>query len=237
MFFGAYLHNTRKGSCTVVEATSASVDVLPSGPMKTKSISESLRSLLAEKALILGPITLSSGSLSDHYFDCKRVTLSSEGADLVGDAVLDVLQRLPEMPEAIGGLTHGADPIIGAVMMRARERGIQLNGFYVRKEPKNHGTKNDIENAPPRGSRVVIVDDVVTLGGSVLKAVDFAEREGCIVVAVITLVDRLEGGGERISARVKEYIPLYTLKDFSSEIEGCQHHTTKSELLSQEVSQ
>ena len=80
--------------------------------------------------------------------------------------MLDAIETLPEMPEAIGGLTHGADPIIGAVMMRARERGISLNGFYVRKEPKKHGTKNYIENCPPPSAKVVVVDDVVTLGSS-----------------------------------------------------------------------
>jgi len=195
--------------------------------MKTESSHERLRKLLAEKALILGHITLSSGSTSDHYFDCKKVTLNSEGSSLVGDAVLDEIQRLPEMPVAIGGLTHGADPIIGAVMMRARERGIKIDGFYVRKEPKNHGTKNYIENAPPRGSKVVVVDDVVTLGGSVLKAVEFIEREACIVEAVITLVDRLEGGGDKIRAKVKRYISLYTLDDFQEELETCKH-TSKS---------
>jgi orotate phosphoribosyltransferase len=210
--------------------------VLPSNPMKMNCTSEQLRALLAKEALILGPITLSGGSTSDHYFDCKKVTLASEGAALVGDAVLDAIRGLPEMPQAVGGLTHGADPIISAVMMRARERGICLNGFYVRKEPKNHGTRNYIENVPPRGSKVVIVDDVVTLGGSVLKAVDLAEREGCVILAVITLVDRLEGGGDKIRARVKHYIPLYTLDDFRSELEACQQHTRKSELLSAEVS-
>lgn len=220
--------------CTDNRAATGGNVVLPSSPMKTQSTFERLRSLLAERALILGAITLSHGGSSDHYFDCKRVTLSSEGSDLVGDAVLDVIQSLPEMPAAIGGLTHGADPIISAVMMRARERGLSLDGFYVRQQPKNHGTKNWIENAPPRGTKVVIVDDVVTLGGSVLKAVDRAEREGCIVLAVITLVDRLEGGGDKIREKVKQYISLYTLKDFP-ELQECRH-TTKSALLSAEVS-
>jgi len=204
--------------------------------MKKESVSEQLRSLLAKRALILGQITLSSGTVSDHYFDCKRVTLNSEGASLVGEAVLNAIVKLPETPQAIGGLTHGADPIISAVMMRARERGIHLDGFYVRKEPKNHGTKNYIENAPPRGSRVVVVDDVVTLGGSVLKAVDMVEREGCEVLAVITIVDRLEGGGEKIRARVRKYIPLYTLDDFRYELESCHRDMMKSALLSAEVS-
>jgi len=208
--------------------------MLVSNPMKRELVSE-LRSLLARRALIVGPITLSNGSHSNHYFDCKRVTLSSEGAGLVGEAVLNAIQSLPEKVTAIGGLTHGADPIIGSVIMEARQRGIPINGFYVRQQPKNHGTRNLIENAPPKGSKVVIVDDVVTAGGSVLKAIDGAEREGCRVVAVITLVDRLEGGGDKIKAKVKFYFPLYTLDDFRSELEECQR-TTKFEPLSAEVS-
>jgi orotate phosphoribosyltransferase len=219
--------------CTNSRAATGSNVVLPSSPMKTTA--EKLRSLLAERALIVGPIVLSNGSLSNHYFDCKMVTLNSEGAELVGDAVLDVIQRLPEKVKAIGGLTHGADPIIGAVMMRARDRGLSLDGFYVRQEPKKHGTRKLVENAPPKGTNVVIVDDVVTAGGSVLKALAGAELEGCKVVAVIALVDRLEGGGEKISARVGRYITLYTLEDFRLEIEACQP-IKKSELLSEEVS-
>ena len=202
----------------------------------TRELTSALRSLLAKRALIVGPITLSNGSHSNHYFDCKRVTLSSEGAGLVGEAVLDAIQGLPEKIEAIGGLTSGADPIIGAGMMEARQRGVSLNGFYVRKEPKNHGTRNLVENAPLKGSNVVIVDDVVTAGGSVLKAIEVVELEGCKVVAVITLVDRLEGGGDKIRARAKRYIALYNLDDFRSELEECQQHTKNSELLSVEVS-
>jgi orotate phosphoribosyltransferase len=155
---------------------------------------------------------------------------------LVGEAVLDAIQSLPEKVEAIGGLSHGADPIIGAVMMEARQRGIPLNGFYVREERKDHGTRNLVYNAPPKGSNVVIVDDVVTTGGSVLKAIEAAEREGCKVVAVITLVDRLEGGGDKIRARAERYIPLYTLDDFRPELKECQQHTKNSEPLSAEVS-
>jgi orotate phosphoribosyltransferase len=205
----------------------AAVNVLPSSPMNTDSISESLRSLLAERALILGEITLSSGKKSDHYFDCKRVTLNSIGSELVGKAVLNAIENLPEKVQAIGGLNTGADPIIGAVMAEARQRGSVLDGFYVRPQPKSHGTKRVVENAPPKGTNVVIVDDVVTGGGSVLKAVAGAKEEGCTVVAVITLVDRLEGGGEAIKEAVSIYRPLYTLDDFRRELNQCQH-TTKS---------
>jgi orotate phosphoribosyltransferase len=192
-----------------------------------------LKSLLSQRSLILGPTTLSNGSHSNHYFDCKRTTLNSTGAWLVGDAVLSViLEKLPEWPAAIGGLTHGADPIVGSVIMRARECGLNLDGFYVRKEPKQHGTKNLIENAPEPGSHVVIVDDVVTGGGSVLKAVDVAEQLGCHILAVIALIDRLEGGTDRVRERVERYFPLFTLDDFRFEIEQCQANSTKSELQS-----
>ncbi len=200
-----------------------------------KTTAKRLRSLLAEHALRIGPITLSNGSHSNHYFDCKLVTLRSDGAALVGEAVLSEIQKLPVRVEAIGGLTTGADPIIGSVMMEARQHGISLNGFYVRPEPKRHGTRNLVENAPPKGTNVVIVDDVVTGGGSVIKAIEGAEEEGCKVVAVITLVDRLQGGGDKIRARVERYIPLYTLEDFRDELKECQH-TMKSDLLSTTVS-
>jgi orotate phosphoribosyltransferase len=196
----------------------------------TNSTKAALKTLLASRSVLPGPIVLSNGSFSDYYFDCKRVTLDSEGSSLVGEAILDEIEKLPDCPTAIGGLTHGADPIIGAVVMRARDRGMRISGFYVRKEPKKHGTQKFVENAPPPGTNVVIVDDVVTAGGSVLKAVEGAEREGCRVVAVMTLVDRLEGGTERIRARVKRYIPLFTLEDFRFDIERVTCRSkTKSE--------
>lgn len=208
--------------------------MLASDPMKTKTTKSALKSLIVDRGLIVGPITLSNGSKSDHYFDCKRVTLTSEGASLIGDAFLDAILELPERPLAIGGLTHGADPIIGAVMMKANERGIRIDGFYVRKEPKNHGTKNLIENEPAPGSPVVIVDDVVTKGGSVLKAIEGAKAAGCRVIAAMTLVDRLEGGSDAVRKQVSNYVALYTLDDFRSDIERlkCEHqHTQKSEPL------
>lgn len=197
-----------------------------------------LKSLLAKLSLLPGPVKLSNGSVSDYYFDCKRVTLSSEGAFLVGEVVLDVIRALPEMPKAVGGLTHGADPIISAVIMRAREQGFSINGFYVRKEPKKHGTNKLIENEPAPGTPVVIVDDVVTRGGSVLQAIDGAQRLGCRVIAVVTIIDRLEGGSEKIKEKVKNYVPLYDLEDFHSDIESIrrQVHSTKSELLPTSVS-
>jgi orotate phosphoribosyltransferase len=195
---------------------------------------DALRSLLAARAVVRGRITLRSGTVSEYYFDCKRVMLSSEGAPLVGNAFLKAIESVPETPGAIGGLTHGADPIISVSMMCAAAAGRRLDGFYVRKEPKKHGTQRLVENAPASGTPVVIVDDVVTKGGSVVQAIDGAESVGCRVVAVIVLVDRLEGGADKIRARVPDarYIPLYTLRDFY-DIEEIRRECTKtSESLS-----
>ena len=170
--------------------------------------------------LFRSKVILSNGSESNHYFDCKRTTLDATGAWLIGDAVLNVIrENLDEWPVAVGGLNIGADPIIGSVMMRAHESGLSLNGFYVRQKAKQHGTKNLIENAPAPGSGVVIVEDVVTRGGSVLQAVDAAVAAGCRVLAVITVIDRLEGGTEAVKEKVDRYFPLFTLDDFIAEIE------------------
>ena len=176
--------------------------------------------LLADRALNTGRRqTLSSGKASTYYFDCKPVTLSADGAPLVGDAFVEALDALPAsaLPaqiRAVGGLTLGADPIIGATMLRAAAQGRRLDGFYVRKQPKTHGTMRLIENPPPPGTRVVIVEDVVTSGGSALKAVAEVEKAGCIVAGVIALVDREEGGAVAIRARVPGYVALYSRRDF-----------------------
>lgn len=176
---------------------------------------QALRALIAERAIIPGPIQLSGGSVSAYYFDCRRLTLSSDGAAAVGEAVVAALEDLPQVT-AVGGLTLGADPIVGAAMMCAYQRGRRLEGFYVRKQPKTHGTQNFIENVPPRGTSVAIVDDVITSGKSIIDAIERAEREGCHVAAVVAVVDRLEGGTDKIKLRVPDalYRPLYTLEDF-----------------------
>ena len=193
------------------------------------SAKDALWRLLNERALDTPcQITLSTGRQSNFYFDCKLVTLSFDGAPLVGDAFLDKLLLLGPVA-AVGGRTLGANPIVGAMMLRAHDREQKLEGFYVRDKAKEHGTKRLIENAPRRGARVVVVDDVVTTGASAIEAIDAAEKAGCKVVGVIALVDRLEeDGAANIRARVPHYYPLYTRKDFPqiSEAEDCP--TTKS---------
>ena len=117
-----------------------------------------LRALLARDALCERDVSLSNGSASKFYFDCKRVTLSSEGSRLVGQVCLEEVERWPERVDAVGGLVNGATPIVNAVVFLSH----RVNGFYVRNAPKEHGLKHLIENQPPPGTNVLIVDDVVT---------------------------------------------------------------------------
>ena len=191
-----------------------------------------LRELLDARAARTGEITLSTGAKSNFYFDCKPVTLSADGAYLVGMAFLDALDDLPEHPEAVGGRTLGADPIVSAMVVLSHVRGRPIQGFYVRKEPKSHGTKRLIENPPKSGAKVVIVDDVVTSGGSVLKAVAEARAAGCEVVRVMALVDREEQDGKaRILREVDDYVPLFRRSDFPriADAADARRTTMKSE--------
>src|SRR3954471_13194890 len=149
--------------------------------------------LLRRDALRTGTFTLASGRTSHYYVDGRRVTLSAEGAALIGAGVLDLLADRPEVA-AVGGLTLGADPIVGATLAVAAARGLDhWRGFLVRKEAKGHGTGKLIEGPLEPGSAVVVVDDVATTGGSSLQAVDAVEAFGCRVARVVAVLDRLEG--------------------------------------------
>ena len=199
----------------------------PSAKPFSAGMKDALRDLLAQRALHIGPVTLSTGRPSNYYFNCKPVTLSTDGASLVADACLEKMTLLPQPVSAVGGRTVGADPIVVAMIMRAREHGLRLDGFFVRAKQKTHGTKELIANAPQPGTRVVIVDDVVTTGGSVLEAIDAARAAGCTIVGVITLVDRLEeDGSARIRERVPNYTALFTPHHFP-EINEADHWDTK----------
>lgn len=150
-----------------------------------------------EGAVLFGDFTLSSGRKSDHYWDGKKVTLHPTGAYLVGKAIFDLIRDLNI--DAIGGLEMGAIPVATAVALVSAQEGKPIPAFIVRKNPKEHGTRVQIEGfVPPHGSRVVIVDDVITSGESILKATKAVERRRCQVVRIITLVDRHEGGSEKL---------------------------------------
>lgn len=188
---------------------------------------EELRGLLEQRSLLRGPIQLSTGQQSNFYFDCKRVTLSARGAKLVGDAFLSILESLPDKPYAVGGSGVGATSIITAVQLCATARGSSYEGFFVRSEPKKHGTRTWIENEPPVGSKLVVVDDVVTTGNSVLHAVKKAMEHQCEVVAVVTLIDRCQGGAKAIQELVPEYHAIFTVTDFSEALKPEQSNATR----------
>jgi orotate phosphoribosyltransferase len=168
--------------------------------------------LFRERALKFGDFTLASGRKASYYLDGKQITLHSEGLRLVSEGLLELLEGVPY--QAIGGMSIGADPIIGGVLAASGTRGGNLLGFLVRKEPKGHGTKRFVEGPVQPGMKVVIVDDVVTTGGSSLDAIDRIQEFGCEVVQVVAIIDRMEGGAASFSARNLPFASLLTIRDF-----------------------
>jgi orotate phosphoribosyltransferase len=172
-----------------------------------------LATLLRAKSLVIGEITLSSGKKSDYYMDCKLTTLDPAGALLTGYCVLELLDEMGIKADAIGGLSMGADPLVTAAGIVSAIENKPLPGFLVRKKAKEHGRHKQLEGIEnPRGKRVVIVDEVCTTGGSTIEAIEAAEREGCEVIAVISLVDREEGGSEILRAKYN-YRALFTARE------------------------
>jgi orotate phosphoribosyltransferase len=166
---------------------------------------ERLKELLKIRSLKIGDFLLASGRRSKYYFDSKLTTLTSEGAYLTAECFLEVIRREAIEAEAIGGMTLGADPIVSAVAALSHQKGPALDAFIVRKEAKGHGTMKWIEGPAKPGQRVIIVDDVVTTGGSTLKAIEKAKEFGLEVVAVMALLDREEGGTEALASQFKFY--------------------------------
>ncbi len=152
---------------------------------------------------------LVSGGMSQYYFNCKKVTLDPEGQYLIGNLVFQAIRNLGV--QAIGGLTLGADPIAHAVAYTSWLERQPIQAFVVRKQPKDHGIVAPIEGKVSSGDRVVVVDDVVTTGGSTLKAIHACRQAGLEVVKVVVLVDRQEmNGRENILAEVPELETLAT---------------------------
>lgn len=146
------------------------------------------------------PFTLASGKTSNYYFNCKTTTLDPEGMYLIGNILFDMLHDADVT--AAGGLTLGADPIANALSLISYQKNKPIKSFIVRKDVKNHGTKSPIEGNVTPGERVVIIDDVITTGGSTITAIEFAKEAGLVVDRVITIIDREEGGRENIQKYV-----------------------------------
>jgi orotate phosphoribosyltransferase len=173
---------------------------------------EQLVRLLAEKSFRLGQFKLSSGGTSDYYVDCRTTTLDAKGSRLTGEVFLEEIHSRGWNPQAIGGLTMGADPIVVAVAVVSGE----LNGFLVRKAEKQHGTGQRIEGFREKGARAVIVDDVCTTGSSTVQAIEAAREFGFEVVGVMCLVEREEARGRPSVEKAADpapFVSIFTAND------------------------
>jgi len=166
------------------------------------------------------PFQLSSGRLSPHYVDLRALLCAPEALVATGTIVFDRIKRLERETktkvDAVGGPADGAIPIAAAVAYHSHQVAEPIETFFVRKEPKGHGLKRWVEGHSTSGSRVVIVDDVVTTGSATLKAIQAATQQGFEVVKVIVLVDRLEGGDEKLSGLGIPYEAVFTLNDIAT---------------------
>lgn len=172
---------------------------------------EQLIELFKSRALKFGDFTLASGQKSSYYLDGKQITLHSLGLRQVALGLVELLSEVEF--DAIGGMSIGADPIIGGFLVAAAEAGRDVDGFLVRKEAKGHGTNRFVEGPVKPGSRVVIVDDVVTTGGSALLSAERIIEFGCEVVLAVGIVDRLQGGQAAFAERGIELRSLLTVED------------------------
>ncbi len=177
-----------------------------------------LARLLVEKSYKEGSFLLASGRQSDYYFDCRVTALDAEGAWLIGNLFFDVIAELRGQGvavKAVGGMTMGADPLVSATTVISWEKGAPLEGLLVRKEAKGHGTNQFVEglaNLKP-GDPVVVLEDVVTTGGSLLKACQRIELSGLKIVAVCTILDREEGGRAQLEANGYQLKSLFTRRE------------------------
>ena len=172
---------------------------------------ERLKQLLCREAVTYGETQLSKAGTSAYYIDCRVVTTHPEGAFLVAEIVLDMIEG--EAVAAVGGPTLGADPIVGAVCYASHRRQRPVDGFIVRKATKEHGKQNLIEGRLPKDGPVAVVEDVVTSGGSVLEAIDKIEAQGARVARIIAIVDRLQGARQAFEARGYRFTPIFTRDD------------------------
>ena len=172
----------------------------------SKIVNRLLALALERGAIKYGDFTLTSGKKSSYYFDGRLLSLDPEGAHLISQALLPLLEQAGA--KAVGGTTLGADPMVAAVALASHLNGRSIPAFIVRKESKAHGTKQNIEGPLIPGINVAIVDDVCTTGGSLFHAIEAAEEAGCTVVKVVSVLDRNEGGSEEMRRRGYDFSTL-----------------------------
>ncbi|QJT10190.1 orotate phosphoribosyltransferase [Oceanidesulfovibrio marinus] len=180
---------------------------------------ERLAALLIEKSYREGDFTLTSGRKSDYYFDCKQTALHPEGGYLLGKLLLAEVLAMGESIHGVGGMTLGADPLVSAVsvlshaeVLAGRVNARPLPAFIVRKKPKGHGTDQYLEGLAnfPTGAPVVMLEDVVTTGGTLLTACERVAAAGLRVAGIVSVLDRQEGGAEAIAQAGYHLVSLFT---------------------------
>ena len=177
--------------------------------MKAETVKRILELAQETGALLYGDFTLTSGKKSHHYFEGKRLTLHPEGAYRVAKAMFEELTKVGV--DAVGGVAVGGYPIVAAVALVSHLEGKPLPSFIVRDQPKEHGTQRKIEGHLTEGSKVAIVDDVITTGGSVKKAIEAVEAASCKVVKVVVIVDRHEGGSDELKKEGYDFASIINL--------------------------
>ena len=180
---------------------------------------ESLAALLRERSVSLGDFRLASGQHSGYYIDARKTTMSAQGQLLVGRLGLAGIRAAGWAPAAVGGLTMGADPVAYAIARASADQPPPIHAFSVRKEAKAHGTARRIEGNFGPGDRVVVLEDVITTGGSALQAISVVGAEGGEVLGVLAVVDRLQGGRAAIEATGINVVVLTTISDLGVEAE------------------
>ena len=181
---------------------------------------QQLIELLAERSTKRGQFTLASGKSSEYYIDARLTTMSPEGLTLIGRLGLTKLRQTGWNVDSVGGLTLGADPISYAISYASAGSSSPLRAFTVRKEPKTHGTGKTIEGPFRKTDRVAVIEDVITTGGSALRAIEAVRSEQGTVSGVLALVDREEGGREAIEATGVPVISMVTARQIIQALGG-----------------
>jgi orotate phosphoribosyltransferase len=173
-----------------------------------------LLELYKARAVSFGRFTLASGKQSTYYIDSKKAIFNSEILALLAE---ELWERTKDLNiQAMGGLEVGAIPMACAAAVRYHAAGRSLESFFVRKQVKEHGSKQRVEGLVKQGDRVAVVDDVLTTGGSLIQAIEEVEKLGARIVAVLCIVDRLEGARERLTPQYN-YLPIFTIRDLGIE--------------------
>lgn len=175
-----------------------------------------LLALLTERSYQKRKVVLASGRESDFFIDCKQTVLLAEGHALVGSVMLDAARKLATPPGAVAGVELGGCPLASAVSLISFQRGAPLDAIYVRKQAKDHGSQRLMEGDTkiPDGTPIAVLEDVITTGGSTLKAVEKLRERGLRVAGVVVLVDRREGGAEALREAGLEVISVFGREEF-----------------------